>query len=41
MPGSRAEAFYRRAGWKPTDEGLDAYGDKRFELLKQDWNPHA
>jgi len=41
QPDSRAEAFYRRAGWRPTGEGLDAHGDKRFELLKQDWNPHA
>jgi GNAT superfamily N-acetyltransferase len=41
QPDSRAEAFYRRAGWQPTAEGLDAYGDKRFELLKKDWNPHA
>ncbi len=41
QPDSRAEAFYRRAGWRPTDEGLDAWGDKRFELLKKDWNPHA
>ncbi|HEY0956789.1 MAG TPA: GNAT family N-acetyltransferase [Roseateles sp.] len=41
QPDSRAEAFYRRAGWQPTDEGLDAWGDKRFELLKKDWNPHA
>jgi GNAT superfamily N-acetyltransferase len=40
-PNSRAEAFYRRAGWRPTDEGLDAHGDKRFELHREDWNPHA
>lgn len=40
-PNSRAEAFYRRAGWQPTDEGLDAYGDKRFELHLENWNPHA
>jgi GNAT superfamily N-acetyltransferase len=41
MPDSRAEAFYRRAGWTPTDEGLDAHGDKRFELRIENWNPHA
>ena len=48
-PDSRAETFYRRAGWRPTSEGpgrvcktlLDAHGDKRFELFKNDWNPHA
>lgn len=41
QPDSRAEAFYRRAGWRPLDAGLDAHGDRRLELLKQDWNPHA
>ena len=41
QPDSRAEAFYRRAGWRPTSAGLDAHGDKLFELLKQDWTPHA
>ena len=41
QPNSRAEAFYRRAGWQPTEEGLDAYGDKRFELLIENWKPHA
>lgn len=40
-PDSRAEAFYRRAGWRPTDDGLDAHGDKSFELFKEDWNSHA
>ncbi|MFG6416353.1 GNAT family N-acetyltransferase [Roseateles sp. DC23W] len=40
-PDSRAEAFYRRAGWQPTAEGLDAYGDKHFELLKKNWTRHA
>jgi GNAT superfamily N-acetyltransferase len=37
QPDSRAEAFYRRAGWQPLDEGLDAHGDKRFELRIKDW----
>jgi GNAT superfamily N-acetyltransferase len=41
QPDSRAEAFYRRAGWRPTDEGLDAHGDKRFELHRNDWTSHA
>jgi GNAT superfamily N-acetyltransferase len=42
QPGSRAEAFYRRAGWQPTGEGLDKYGDKLFELRIEDWTPsHA
>jgi GNAT superfamily N-acetyltransferase len=40
-PNSRAEAFYRRAGWQSTDEGLDAHGDKRFELRIEDWNRNA
>ena len=41
QPGSRAEAFYRRAGWRPLGTGLDAHGDQLFELLKKDWTPHA
>lgn len=41
QPDSRAEAFYRRAGWRPLAEGLDAHGDKRFELRLEDWKPHA
>ena len=41
QPDSRAEAFYRRAGWRPTDEGVDAHGDKRFELSIEDWKRHA
>lgn len=41
QPGSRAEAFYRRAGWRPLGDGVDAHGDRSFELLKKDWNPHA
>ncbi|MFN3304054.1 MAG: GNAT family N-acetyltransferase [Roseateles sp.] len=40
-PGSRAEAFYRRAGWRPLPDGPDAHGDHPFELLKKDWHPHA
>jgi GNAT superfamily N-acetyltransferase len=41
QPGSRAEAFYRRAGWRPLDDGPAGPGDRHFELLKKDWNPHA
>ncbi len=41
QPDSRAEAFYLRSGWRPVDVGLDAHGDKRFELTLDDWNPHA
>lgn len=41
MPASRAEAFYRRAGWQPIGDGLDAYGDQGFELHRNDWKPHA
>jgi GNAT superfamily N-acetyltransferase len=40
-PDSRAEAFYRRAGWQPTGAAPDAYGDKHFELLKKDWKHDA
>ncbi len=31
-PGTRAEAFYRRAGWHPL--GLNTAGEMRFELLR-------
>lgn len=41
MPNSRAEAFYRRAGWRPTGEALDAHGDRLFELTLDDWKRHA
>lgn len=40
-PGSRAEAFYRRAGWTPVGDGLDAYGDRSFELHLEHWKRHA
>lgn len=29
-PGTRAEGFYRRAGWRAC--GLDAHGEMRFEM---------
>lgn len=41
QPDSRAEAFYRRAGWRPTDAGLDSHGDRRLELTVKDWTSHA
>ncbi|MBV8036356.1 GNAT family N-acetyltransferase [Roseateles sp.] len=40
QPGSRAEAFYRRAGWRALH--IDEHGERRFERLASDWNPaHA
>lgn len=33
--GSRAEAFYRRAGWQST--GLKPNGELRFEITKEAW----
>jgi len=38
QPDSRAEAFYRRAGWRPAG-GRDEFGDQRFELRAADWRP--
>lgn len=35
QPGSRAEAFYRRAGWRPLH--IDNHGERRFELFADDW----
>lgn len=34
-PGTRAEAFYRRAGWSQT--GIEASGELRFELEPARW----
>ncbi|WP_224997542.1 GNAT family N-acetyltransferase [Cesiribacter sp. SM1] len=34
-PGTRAEAFYRRAGWQAA--GAEANGEIRFVLTKQQW----
>lgn len=34
-PNTRAEAFYRRAGWRVT--GTEANGEIRFTLTKQYW----
>lgn len=38
QPDSRAEAFYRRAGWRVAG-GRDEWGDQRFELRAEDWRP--
>jgi GNAT superfamily N-acetyltransferase len=35
QPDSRADAFYRRAGWRPLH--IDDHGERRFELLANDW----
>ena len=34
-PGTRAESFYRKAGWKET--GLHGKGEIRFEMGLSDW----
>lgn len=34
-PGTRAEEFYRRTGWKET--GTTAGGETRFEMSREDW----
>ncbi len=34
-PGTRAEYFYRQAGWKST--GITGTGEIRFELTKEEW----
>ncbi len=33
--GTRAEAFYRKAGWK--ENGLHGKGEIKFEMSAQDW----
>ena len=33
--GTRAERFYRRAGW--TERGTTASGEIRFEMSREDW----
>ena len=38
-PGTRAEAFYRNAGWK--DLELLASGEVKFELMLREWQRHA
>lgn len=34
-PGTRAEEFYRRTGWKET--GMTSGGETRFEMSRGDW----
>lgn len=34
-PGTRAEAFYRRTGWRET--GTTPGGETRFEMSREDW----
>lgn len=34
-PGTRAEAFYRSAGWQET--GVTKSGELKFEMTKQQW----
>ena len=34
-PGTRAELFYRKAGWK--EVGLHGKGEIKFEMTKNDW----
>ena len=34
-PGTRAEGFYRAAGWRAGE--VEANGDRRFELAREDW----
>lgn len=34
-PGTRAEMFYRKAGWK--EVGLHGKGEIKFEMSKNDW----
>lgn len=35
-PGTRAESFYRRAGW--TENGVYGKGEIKFEMSKTEWN---
>ena len=34
-PGTRAESFYRKAGW--TETGLHGKGEIKFEMTAEDW----
>ena len=38
-PGTRAEQFYKIAGWKAT--GITKSGEIRFEMSSSDWKSHA
>ena len=35
-PKTRAELFYRKAGWK--EVGIHGKGEIKFEMTKEDWN---
>lgn len=35
-PKTRAEMFYRKAGWK--EAGIHGKGEIKFEMTKKDWN---
>ena len=35
-PKTRAEMFYRKAGWK--EVGIHGKGEIKFEMTKEDWN---
>lgn len=37
-PGTRAEAFYRKRGWKET--GLYGKGEIKFEMTAEKWKKH-
>ncbi|TJZ53694.1 GNAT family N-acetyltransferase [Sphingobacterium olei] len=34
-PGTRAEAFYRKAGWK--EIGMHGKGEIKFDMIYNDW----
>ncbi len=36
-PGTRAEAFYRKAGWR--EAGKHGKGEIKFEMKVEDWRP--
>ena len=38
-PGTRAEAFYRKAGWKET--GIHGKGEIKFEMIMSEWRSGA
>lgn len=37
-PGTRAEGFYRKAGWRET--GIYGKGEVKFEMSLSDWQSH-
>lgn len=38
-PGTRAEQFYRKAGWK--ENGMHGKGEVRFEMRYENWLNHS